>query len=130
MASETSPIDIRKLVSAAGTVRRQLRKAWEHPEVSGLCICGKGPVECDTTWVPRPCMGPTLRSMERALHEALLVPANARDYRDERIAELEDVLRFYADDGTHVPPGHSAEGWCRDSGHRARLALGLPSVDG
>ena len=48
----------------------------------------------------------------------------------DRIKELEDVLRYYADDGTHAPPGHSASGWCRDSGHRARLALGLPSVDG
>lgn len=44
-------------------------------------------------------------------------------------AKWEEALRFYADDGTHAPPGHSGEGWCRDSGHRARLALGLPSKD-
>ena len=46
-----------------------------------------------------------------------------------QVATLREALQFYADDGTHAPPGHSAEGWCRDSGHRARLALGLPSKD-
>ena len=46
-----------------------------------------------------------------------------------QVATLREALQFYADDGTHMPPGHSAVGWCRDSGHRARLALGLPSKD-
>ncbi|MDA4132237.1 MAG: hypothetical protein OK454_03815 [Thaumarchaeota archaeon] len=45
------------------------------------------------------------------------------------VERMREALQFYADDGTHAPPGHSAEGWCRDSGHRARLALGLPSKD-
>ena len=42
----------------------------------------------------------------------------------ERLKELVEALRWYADDGNHVPPAHSADGWCRDSGHRARVALG------
>ena len=66
----------------------------------------------------------TERATDKTHHESDCVKALRA-----RIEALKDALRFYADDGTHAPPGHSAEGWCRDSGHRARPALGLPSED-
>jgi hypothetical protein len=46
-----------------------------------------------------------------------------------RVKELESALTWYADVETHRPTEAHADGWCRDSGKRARAALGMPESE-
>jgi len=77
------------------------------------------------------CRGAIPDGEPRAGHTALCagVVGEQLDIVVAEITRLREALAWYADDGNHASPGHSAEGWCRDSGQRARLALGLPSTD-